>query len=134
MNIESEVIPPPTRKAKLRAATMALVSLMVFVGAWTLVVVTYLAFKSYEQSDQNGEVIAKVEDTNTRLLDCTEPGGECYEAGQKRTAKAVVGINEGTFRLVVAGLSCQADGITETKPLADCMARRAADEKSDPAR
>lgn len=69
--------------------------------------------------------------TQQRLIDiaeqirsCTTPEGKCSQRGQKQTAKAVVGINQGTLRVVVAALSCQADGITELEPLARCTIER----------
>ena len=59
------------------------------------------------------------------LVDCTSPGGDCFEAGQKRTGEAVGGINQSTADVIVAALSCQADGITGRRPLARCTAQRA---------
>lgn len=61
-----------------------------------------------------------------RIEDCTTPGRECYEEQLRRTGDAVAGINQGTLAVIVAALSCQADGITEEKPLARCTAERAA--------
>lgn len=61
-----------------------------------------------------------------RIEDCTTPGRRCFEDQLKRTGDAVAGINQGTLAVIVAALSCQADGVTEEKPLARCTARRAA--------
>lgn len=61
-----------------------------------------------------------------RIRSCTTPGGECYQAGTKRTAKAVVGINEGTLRVVAAALSCQSDGVMEQRELIRCIVARSA--------
>ena len=36
-----------------------------------------------------------------------------------------MGINEGTYRVVVAAISCQEDGIVATRALARCTAERA---------
>lgn len=61
-----------------------------------------------------------------RIEDCTTPGRECFEAQQRRTGDAVVGVNQGTLAVIAAALSCQADGITEESALARCTARRVA--------
>lgn len=60
-----------------------------------------------------------------RIEDCTTPGRQCFEDQVARTGEAVAGINEGTLAVIVAALSCQADGITEERPLARCTVRRA---------
>lgn len=63
-----------------------------------------------------------------RLVDCTTPGHECYDEGNKRTGEAVLGILAGgkqnTIDVITAALSCQADGITEQEPLARCTVER----------
>ena len=61
-----------------------------------------------------------------RIEDCTTPGRACFEDQVERTGAAVAGINQGTLAVIAAALSCQADGITEERPLAQCTARRAA--------
>lgn len=38
---------------------------------------------------QNNQVIRQVSATNNTMADCTTPGRDCYEQGQKRTAAAV---------------------------------------------
>lgn len=57
-------------------------------------------------------VIAQVrldQQSNSRTLeiieDCTQPTGECYKDGQRRTTKAVGDIN----RVVIAAAACAAD-------------------------
>lgn len=60
-----------------------------------------------------------------RIEDCTTPGRKCFDDSQKRTAEAIVGINEGTLRVIVAAISCQDDGITEQRALSICTVRRA---------
>lgn len=91
----------------------------------SMIALTYVALKSGEQSETNYQLIKKVNETNDRVLECTEPPGACYKAGEQRTGNAVQGITEGTFRIIVAALACQQDGIVEEKPLAECTARRA---------
>lgn len=38
---------------------------------------------------QNNRLAHQVAETNTRMADCTTPGGKCYEEGRKRTDGAV---------------------------------------------
>lgn len=45
--------------------------------------------------------------TLTSITDCTQPGGHCYQRGQKQTAKVVVGIQDSTLRVVTAVAGCQ---------------------------
>lgn len=124
---------------KFRGLFWAFVVIMVAATSISMIALLVLVFGAKEsgeaaskQSNDNFEVIKKVESaieaidrTNDRILDCTQAPGKCYTEGQQRTADAVTGINEGTFRVIVAALSCQQDGITEEKPLAQCTARRA---------
>lgn len=49
-----------------------------------------------------------------RILDCTEPEGECFKQGQERTAKAVGDIN----RVIVLAAACAAglpDGLSDNQ-------------------
>ena len=65
------------------------------------------------QSETNTKLLNKVQALSDRLIDCTTPDGKCYAQGSKRTAEAVVGINEGTLKVIVAALSCQSNRITQ---------------------
>lgn len=116
---------PPTRKAQIRAVTAAATAMMMVSALGILIGVAYLAYQSVVQSQQNFEVLKQTRITNQRLISCSTPGGKCYQQNNKRTAKAIVGVNNGTLRVVAAALSCQADGVTETEALAKCTAERA---------
>lgn len=110
---------------KLRALTAAFVVFLFAAVMVSLGAIGYLALRASTQSTQNGEVISQIKAVSDRLIDCTEPTGECAKESQARTAEAVVGINEGTLRVIVAALACQADGVTEQKELARCTVQRA---------
>ena len=112
--------------AKFKALFWAFIVVVAAAVLASMVALLYVALHAADQSKQNYELIQKVDETNDRLLDCTEPPGACYRAGEERTSSAVSGIGEGTFKIIVAALSCQQDGVTEEKPLANCTARRAA--------
>lgn len=53
-----------------------------------------------------------------RIIDCTEPGGECFEEGQERTAEAVGSINTVTGLSIVCG-----QRFTTASEIFDCVAR-----------
>lgn len=98
---------------------------LVGVGVMALVILQMYTLVTIRQTQVDNT--AKVDNTAeaVRLIkDCTDPSGDCYQRGQKRTAEAIVGINEGTLHVVVAALSCQADGITEREALARCTIER----------
>jgi hypothetical protein len=123
------------QKAKLKGLTYAFLLFLVLAVVATLTAVVYLLWREETRIQQNNEIQKFIREQairngelSTAVLDCTEPGGECYEDGRKRTAEAVVGINEGTFNVIVAALSCQADGIVEQRALARCTARRSSQE------
>lgn len=46
----------------------------------------------------------KLLSSSDRILDCTEPSGDCFKASQKRTARAVGDINE----VIVLAAACSA--------------------------
>lgn len=78
----------------------------------------------YAQSHENEKTVKATEATAARIADCTEPTGECYQDGQKRTAHAVGILTESTQRIIAAALSCQADGVTEQQALIECIVKR----------
>jgi hypothetical protein len=116
------------QRAKYKGLFAAFLVFLVLAVIAVMTAVVYLLWHDQQQSEfiraqaiENGAL-------SERVLDCTEPGGECFEDGRERTAEAVLGINEGTFRTIVAALSCQADGIVEQRALARCTARRSSQE------
>lgn len=113
------------RETRARALTLAAIVLLLATTIVSIAAVGYLALRSVNQSEDNAAQLASIATVNDRLVDCTEPGGKCFEAGQKRTQDAVVGINKGTLAVIVAALSCQDDGITEQRALARCTVERA---------
>jgi uncharacterized membrane-anchored protein YhcB (DUF1043 family) len=78
------------------------------------------------RDEQTAAAAASAARAVDRIEDCTTPGRQCFEDQAARTGAAVAGINEGTLAVIVAALSCQADGITDEQPLARCTANRAA--------
>lgn len=110
----------PSGYQRLRALVAAFLVLSMLAVSAAIGGLIYLALN-------NRDLIEQVRTTNHRLIDCTTPGGDCYQQSQQRTGEAIVGINEGTLRVIAAALSCQADGLTDERELARCTTRRAAD-------
>lgn len=52
---------------------------------------------------QGFEQRAALQDQADLIVDCTSPGGECFERGQQRTAEAVAGLNVVTEYSVICG-------------------------------
>lgn len=68
------------------------------------------------------------QELSEQIKSCTTPSGECAKAGDRKTAKAILGIIAGgkkvTVDVIVAALSCNADGITGQEALARCTIER----------
>lgn len=69
--------------------------------AWTLLVI-------YMVVSLTAVLVTSVAGIQSRaqVLDCTQPSGECYKQGTKRTATVVAGINAGTKEVVVIAAGC----------------------------
>jgi hypothetical protein len=133
-----------THSPRLRAVLHVIAGIatgVLIVGAVFLVVTTFRlvdavrdtqvtntdrAAADRKRDEQTADLAADAARTADRIEDCTTPGRPCFEDQVKRTGDAVAGINQGTLAVIVAALSCQADGITEERALARCTARRAA--------
>jgi hypothetical protein len=59
---------------------------------------------------------------NTTIVDCTEPGGKCFEDGRARTGQVVVDIGDYTRRVVILTESCNdKPGVDTTDELTKCV-------------
>lgn len=134
----------PARSPRLRAALHVIAGIstgVLIVGAVFLVITTFKlvdavrdtqvtntqrAEADRERDQRTAATAADAARAAARIEDCTTPGRKCFEDQVSRTSDAVAGINQGTLAVIVAALSCQADGVTDERPLARCTARRAA--------
>ena len=122
--------PTTATAARLRALTSAFLVILSMALVLALTAVAYLALAASQQSMENGAVLNKIEGVNNRLVDCSVPGGKCFQESQDRTKQAVVGVNEGTLRVIVAALSCQEEGVTSQPALARCTVTRSNTKKT----
>lgn len=53
--------------------------------------------------EQGEEQRAALQEQADLIIDCTSPGGKCYEEGQQRTAKVVAGLNVVSQYSVICG-------------------------------
>jgi hypothetical protein len=115
--------------SRVRRVTWALlgVALGGLVGSLLLSAVVVAQIRT-DQVDRKPQL---AEDSATLALikDCTEPGGECFKRGQKRTAEAVGNINQ----VIVAAAACAA-GVDARLPvderlafISNCVAQRLTD-------
>lgn len=109
----------------LRGLFYAFMVVVLAAVALTMVAVLVIVQEMNERGKDSRKIIQAIAATQGTILDCTEEDGACYKRGQDAQAEAVTGIGDNTYRLLVAGLSCEADGIVDEEPLAKCMARRA---------
>jgi hypothetical protein len=116
------------RLYRVKLATLAIVTLLlaVVVAGGGL-----LLYKANQTADairgtqlKGSPLQRRIDRVARQIKSCVDPQGSCFRQGQRRTAKAIVGINQGTLRVVVAALSCQADGITDREALARCTVDR----------
>lgn len=82
-------------------------------------------------------------ESSDRILDCTDPEGECTKRNQEQTAEVVGDIQEGFVRVLAAGVGCSAQltadpGTANLTPdqleakISLCITTRLASEKRTP--
>lgn len=72
--------------------------------ALALVAVVVLALSIRSTQIEGTPTGKKLMASSNRILDCTDPSGECFKQGQRRTAKAVGDINAASLLVVVCAL------------------------------
>lgn len=91
-----------------RAITIALSRLMLIMFVlWMTIMMGFIAWTTYEAEQQRD-----------RLIDCTTPGGRCFEDSQKRTADAVGNLNEIT---VFAAACADKAGVNTVAQIQACV-------------
>lgn len=91
------------RRRHIGWALLFTVSAAVILGVVTLVVVGVQTLVAVRQTQLEGTPLGQqLKQSSNRILDCTEPEGDCYKDGQRRTAKAVGDIN----RVIVLAAAC----------------------------
>lgn len=109
--------------ARTRPVLFSIVGVAV---ALMVVWLVWISLTLLEQSQRNATIARDARAAAIAILDCTDPDGDCFQQSERRYATAVSGINAGTLRIIAAALSCQADGVTDQKALAECTTKRAA--------
>lgn len=94
----------------------AILYVLVSVSADTNKIVTGVE----RQQDSNTGTLNATEDTLALIRDCTQPGGDCFERGQKRTADAVANIN---LAAVYAAACADRDGVQGEDEIYACVVR-----------
>jgi hypothetical protein len=52
------------------------------------------------------QLLIGVQSTSDRLLSCTDPKGECYQSGDRRSGAAIKTINDYQKRIVITAAYC----------------------------
>lgn len=102
------------RRREARRLMIALVVIGVLVASMLT-----LGVSNRVLSNQNRELVESVKDTNDRILDCTDPAGDCRREGDARTAGAV----QGAIRGYIAVAQCQRATNTDAE-LEECVMRK----------
>jgi hypothetical protein len=86
----------------------------------------YAIVQTYTLADAIREQQKTNVGTNERIVDCTTPGGKCYQQGQKRTGAAVADILKGaTYAIACADKR----GVQTEAEIQACVLKRIAKEK-----
>lgn len=83
-----------------------------------------VGLQTWSQSQRNAELIQSVQEVNDRLVDCTDPNGQCYRQAQEGTAE-VVGAPQGPINTVTAYAAVCADqtGVQDADQIVECVLR-----------
>lgn len=66
--------------------------------------------------------LTEVKDTSARLLSCTDPNGECYKSGDRRSGAAIKTINEAQKQVVTIAAYCaKQPGNVTLEQIEDCV-------------
>lgn len=87
------------RVTRYEVAKRALIVFTAFMVTLSLVVLVSLAIQGKHRGKENRNLL------NT-IQDCTQPAGECYQRGQKRTAEVVTNLNAGAQQAAAAATAC----------------------------
>lgn len=97
---------PALRRKRAIALMVQRATVALFI-LYCLVTMALLLVLSYQGNDQRN-----------RLVDCTTPSGECYKAGQQRTAQAIqmlIADNQLTREMVIVAVACAQDPANDTQ-------------------
>lgn len=102
------------RAVRAEFATRALTVLSVGILGVVLWVLVSVSADTNEIVNSTSEQLHSSQETLERVVDCTEPGGKCFQRNTERTTEAVDSIG----RLSVYASACAADPHLPGKPLA----------------
>lgn len=97
---------PELQKRRVRALLIqrAFIATLIIYLVSTMAILIVLGYQSQEQRH--------------RLIDCTTPGGRCYQDAQERTGEAIAELvkSDGDTRdLIVAAVACGQNPLNDTK-------------------
>jgi hypothetical protein len=108
-----ELVKESDAAARNTTLVKAVKTLTVMVAVFTVVVVVTagLNYVNYQNQQRDG-IAARTAllETTSRIKDCTDPAGKCYQAGQKQTGRAIASITEAQ----VAAIACSQEPAATT--------------------
>lgn len=116
------------RDTRVRAVVWVLIGVLLAAIVAFLLSAAALTAQIRKTQLEGTPVGQKLVSSADRILDCTDPKGECYKQSQNRTARAVQDISAGNILAVVCALQVP-NGTPLDKALeqvTDCVAKRLA--------
>lgn len=112
------------RRRVLVATAGALVVALVSVVVTAVIVAAVSSSETNERGANRVEQNQRNDETLALIKDCTQPDGECFKRGQRRTAAAVGDIN----RVVILAASCASGPVKKSvEEIQSCVIARLAD-------
>jgi hypothetical protein len=108
------------RRQNRRTTILLVFVAVVVVGLLTIVV------QNRSRSNENATILRQTARTSSQVVDCTTPGGDCYERGNERTEEALSRF----MQLIIAVEACGGQYATESEIEACAIRRLAATEPS----
>jgi hypothetical protein len=110
---EDEITSETARKVQVRHELFKtirglLISLVIGVLLATVLIETVVIVRINERGQGSRDLLEKIDNSNSILIDCTTPGHKCYDDGQKATSDAVGQIN----RIIILASFCAQDNHT----------------------
>lgn len=115
-HIDQEVTEKVVKKqATVNFVRYILISVIGLTVAIVLILQTTLLYQQ-QKFDEVGQ------STRDRLLDCTDPTGQCYREGQKRSGAAIKQINDAQKQVVTIAAYCAKQPKNQTlEQIEDCV-------------
>jgi hypothetical protein len=98
-----------------------LITMLLLFAGTSLVLLLSQSEERSEQTDTLLDIARENRRNGDRLIDCTTPGGVCYETGQKQTANAIASIFEADKQVAIIAAVCAQVSPPEIEAVRACV-------------